>query len=133
MEIGTLCYHNLSKPTLITFNRNDPLVSYEFELIKSTLEIESTLHWVLRFQRNIDHSLAHEDGSYKALFTERGNLRRLCTIIPLAFFALISGVTLAAFYLNIILVQVGITKPLTQVCTLLLNITGNVEPIDLSS
>ena len=40
MEIGLFCYNDLLQSILNNSNRNDPLVSYEFELIKATLEVE---------------------------------------------------------------------------------------------
>ena len=80
--------------------RNDPLVRYEFEEIKAAIEFDRTV------ASNI---------GWKSLVTKPGNLKRMRIIVAIAFFSQWSGNGLASYYLNVILDDIGVTDPDTQV------------------
>jgi len=80
-------------------NKNDALVLYEFNEIKTAIEYDRTV------SANV---------GYKSLFTTPGNLRRMRIIIAIAFFSQWSGNGLGSYYLNKILTDIGITDPTTQ-------------------
>ncbi|KAF5390833.1 hypothetical protein D9757_004450 [Collybiopsis confluens] len=80
-------------------NRDDPLVQYEFNEIKSAIEY--------------DRVVAANVG-WKSLFSTPGNRRRMRIIIAIAFFSQWSGNGLASYYLNKILDDINITDSTTQ-------------------
>jgi hypothetical protein len=65
----------------------DPLLAWEMAEIKTVIEAEEQAN------RN----------DWKVLFTDKGNLRRLRIIVPLAFFSQWSGNGLVSYYLTLIL------------------------------
>ena len=77
----------------------DPLVAFEYEEIKEALRIERE---------------AEKGSSWKALFTKRGNLRRLRVIVALGFFSQWSGNGLVSYYLTLVLDGIGIKATGTQ-------------------
>jgi sugar porter (SP) family MFS transporter len=72
---------------------SDPLVEFEYNEIKEALRIEKE---------------ANRGSSYKALFTTRGNLKRMRVIIAIAFFSQWSGNGIVSYYLNKALDGIGI-------------------------
>lgn len=73
---------------------NDPLIAFEMGEIKAAIHAD----------------LEANNTSWKELFTNKGNLRRLRIIIPLAFFSQWSGNGLVSYYLTLILSSIGITS-----------------------
>ncbi len=80
-------------------NSDDPLIAFEYEEIKAALALEAE---------------AKGASSWKALFTTRGNLRRMRIIIAIAFFSQWSGNGVVSYYLNKVFDGIGITDPGTQ-------------------
>lgn len=80
-------------------DRNDPLVQYEFDEIKTAIE----------FDRTVTSNVG-----WKSLFTKRGNLKRLRIIVAIAFFSQWSGNGLVSYYLNKVFDAIGITDPTIQ-------------------
>lgn len=76
-------------------------MQYEFQEIKAAIE----------FDRNVAANVG-----WKSLVTNAGNRRRMRIIVAIAFFSQWSGNGLASYYLNVILDDIGITDPDTQVC-----------------
>jgi hypothetical protein len=76
-------------------NRDDPLVAFEYDEIKEALRLEKEVA---------------RASSYKSIFTNKGNLKRMRIIIALAFFSQWSGNGLVSYYLNIVLDGIGITS-----------------------
>jgi len=75
------------------------LVLYEFEEIKSALELDRTV------SANV---------GWKSLFFTPGNRKRMRIIIALAFFSQWSGNGLVSYYLTRVMIQIGIVDPTTQ-------------------
>ncbi|KAJ3800534.1 hexose transporter [Lentinula aff. detonsa] len=80
-------------------NRDDPLVQYEFNEIKTAIEYDRTV------AANV---------GWKSLFNTPGNRKRMRIIIGIAFFSQWSGNGLASYYLNQILNDIDIKDPTTQ-------------------
>ncbi|KAF9071986.1 hexose transporter [Rhodocollybia butyracea] len=80
-------------------NRDDPLVQYEFNEIKTAIDY--------------DRTVASNVG-WKSLFATSGNRKRMRIIIAIAFFSQWSGNGLASYYLNKILDDINITDSTTQ-------------------
>jgi hypothetical protein len=80
-------------------DESDPLIDYEFNEIKGAIDLERS---------------AIEGSSWKSLFTNRGNLRRLRVIVAIAFFSQWSGNGIASYYLHTVLNGIGITSASTQ-------------------
>jgi len=80
-------------------NDQDPLVQYEFNEIKASIELD----------RNVAKSVG-----WKTLFATPGNRRRMRIIIALGFFSQWSGNGLVSYYLNKVFDTIGITDPTTQ-------------------
>jgi sugar porter (SP) family MFS transporter len=80
-------------------NRNDPLVRYEFNEIKTAIDYDRTV------AANV---------GYKSFISSPGNLKRMRIIVAIAFFSQWSGNGLASYYLNQILTDIGITDATTQ-------------------
>jgi len=80
-------------------NRDDPLVQYEFNEIKTAIEYDRTV------AANV---------GWKSLFATPGNRKRMRIIIAIAFFSQWSGNGLASYYLNKILDDINITDSTTQ-------------------
>ncbi|KAI0266089.1 general substrate transporter [Gloeopeniophorella convolvens] len=91
--IHTLAYYHADG------NEQDPLVIYEYEEIKAALELDRTVG------KNV---------GWKALFTTRGNLKRLRIIVALAWFSQWSGNGLVSYYLTKVLNNIGITSATDQ-------------------
>ena len=79
--------------------RQDPLVQYEFEEIKATLE----------FDRTVTNNIG-----WKSLLMTPGNRKRVRIIVAIAFFSQWSGNGLVSYYLNKVFDAIGITDPTTQ-------------------
>lgn len=73
----------------------DPLVMYEYDEIKQSLSAEKE---------------ASSSSSWKDLFTNKGNLRRLRIILAISFFSQWSGNGLVSYYLTKVLNGIGITS-----------------------
>ncbi|KAK7447455.1 hypothetical protein VKT23_014164 [Stygiomarasmius scandens] len=80
-------------------NRDDPLVRYEFEEIKASID----------FDTNVAANVG-----WKALFSTPGNRKRMRIIIAIAFFSQWSGNGLASYYLNKILDDINIKDATIQ-------------------
>ncbi|WOO79084.1 Lactose permease [Vanrija pseudolonga] len=76
-------------------DENDPLAMFEYEEIKSSIEREKEMS---------------AQSSWKALFTERANLRRIRIIVAISFFSQWSGNGLVSYYLAVVLEGIGITS-----------------------
>lgn len=87
-------------------NEQDPLVQYEFEEIKTTLDLDREV------QKNV---------GWKALIATPGNRKRMIIIVALAWFSQWSGNGLVSYYLNKVFTSIGITSHPIQ-----LMITGYV-------
>lgn len=83
-------------------DEQSPLIQWEMDEIRQGVEMERQGRISLwrKFYRMI--------GEWRYL-------KRVLIIVMLVLFCQLSGVTLAAFYLNVILFQVGVTNPRTQV------------------
>jgi MFS family permease len=81
-------------------NYEDPLVKYEFEEIKSAIELDRTVN---------------ENVSWMSLFNTPGNRRRMRVIIGIGFISQWSGNGLVSYYLNKVFDILGITNPTIQV------------------
>lgn len=92
--LGILAYYHADG------NEEDPLVKYEFEEIKSAIELDRTVN------ANI---------GWKSLVATPGNRRRMRIIIAIAFFSQWSGNGLVSYYLNKVFDVIGITDPTIQV------------------
>ena len=79
--------------------RQDPLVQYEFQEIKAAI--------------NYDRTVVSRIG-WKQYIMNKGNLKRMRILIPIAFFSQWSGNGLVSFYLNKVFNAIGITDPTTQ-------------------
>jgi MFS family permease len=84
---------------LTSHHRKDPLVVYEYEEIKASIELDQLN------ERNV---------GWKSLFSTPGNLKRLRIFGALAFFSQWSGNGLVSYYLTKVLNNIGITNPRTQ-------------------
>ncbi|KAF9002557.1 general substrate transporter [Cyathus striatus] len=80
-------------------NAADPLVQYEFQEIKASLELDK------ESQRNV---------GWMSLIRTPGNRKRMRIIVAIAFFSQWSGNGLASYYLNKVLDAIGITDPTIQ-------------------
>ncbi|KAJ3826684.1 hexose transporter [Lentinula raphanica] len=80
-------------------NRDDPLVQYEFNEIKTALDYDRTI------AANV---------GWKSLINTPGNRRRMRIIVGIAFFSQWSGNGLASYYLNQILNDINIKDSTTQ-------------------
>ena len=80
-------------------HRNDALVQYEFNEIKSAIEF--------------DRAVAANVG-WKSFVTSPGNRKRLRIIVAIAFFSQWSGNGLVSYYLNRVFDAIGITSSTTQ-------------------
>jgi len=80
-------------------NEEDPLVKYEFEEIRASIEL--------------DRTVASNVG-WSALWKTKGNRKRMRIIIALAFFSQWSGNGLVSYYLTKVFDTIGITNPTTQ-------------------
>jgi sugar porter (SP) family MFS transporter len=80
-------------------NRDDPLVQYEYEEIRASVELDK------QFKDQV---------GYKTLFATPGNRKRMITIIGIGFFSQWSGNGLVSYYLNKVFDAVHITDPTTQ-------------------
>ena len=92
-----------SRPDLlyvILAHRDDPLVQYEYEEIKASLEL--------------DRGVACNVG-WSSLFATVGNRKRMRIIIALAFFSQWSGNGLVSYYLNQVFETIGIRDATVQV------------------
>jgi len=76
----------------------DPLATFEFNEIKSTLAFEKE----------------HGNGSWLSLFATKGNRHRLWIVVTISIFAQATGTTLVGYLLHAVLDGVGITNPRTQ-------------------
>ncbi|WOO79092.1 Lactose permease [Vanrija pseudolonga] len=74
---------------------NDPLIQFEYNEIKETIRMDNE---------------AKNSTSWKSLFTEKANLRRMRIIIAIAFFSQWVGNGLISYYLTLLLKGVGITS-----------------------
>ncbi|KZS87251.1 general substrate transporter [Sistotremastrum niveocremeum HHB9708] len=92
-------------------NREDPLVQYEYEEIKTAIEFDRTV------AANV---------GYRSLFATPGNRRRMRIIIAIAFFSQWSGNGLVSYYLSKVFDTIGITDPTTQ-----LGINGGLQIYNL--
>ncbi|KAL4066993.1 general substrate transporter [Scleroderma yunnanense] len=103
--LQTLAYYHADSNELSiqTANRQDPLVQYEFEEIKASIDFDRTV------AANV---------GWKSLIATPGNRKRMRIIVALAFFSQWSGNGLVSYYLNKVFNQIGITGSSTQ---LLLN------------
>ena len=100
-------YATISNPSIPQFMtclcREDPLVKYEYEEIKASIEFDRTV------AANV---------GWLSLFKTVGNRKRMRIIIAIAFFSQWSGNGLVSYYLNQVFNTIGITDPTTQVnCT----------------
>ncbi|THV00456.1 general substrate transporter [Dendrothele bispora CBS 962.96] len=84
---------------LLTADREDPLVRYEFEEIKASID----------FDKNVAANVG-----WKALIQTPGNRKRMRIIVAIAFFSQWSGNGLASYYLNKILDDINITSATIQ-------------------
>lgn len=89
----------LPQDILLVSLRQDPLVQYEFEEIKATLE----------FDRTVTNNIG-----WKSLLMTPGNRKRVRIIVAIAFFSQWSGNGLVSYYLNKVFNDIGITDPTTQ-------------------
>jgi len=80
-------------------NEQDPLVVYEFEEIKSAIELDRTV------AANV---------GWKSLIATPGNRKRMRIIVAIAFFSQWSGNGLVSYYLKSVFEHIGITNPTTQ-------------------
>ncbi|KAJ9110855.1 hypothetical protein QFC19_001364 [Naganishia cerealis] len=80
-------------------DHDDPLAAYEFDEIKTALQIEKE---------------ANASSSFKSLFVGKGNRRRMLVIIAIAFFSQWSGNGLVSYYLSKVLAGIGIKDSETQ-------------------
>ena len=80
-------------------DEQDPLIQYEYEEIKATI--------------NIDRTVAASIG-WTSLIKTPGNRKRLTIIVALAWFAAWSGNGLVSYYLNEVFKTIGITDSTTQ-------------------
>jgi hypothetical protein len=86
--------------SVVHLRREDPLVRYEFEEIKASIEFDRTV------AANV---------GWLSLFKTVGNRKRMRIIIAIAFFSQWSGNGLVSYYLNQVFNTIGITDPTTQV------------------
>lgn len=75
------------------------MVIYEFEEIKSAIELDRTV------AANV---------GWKSLISSPGNRKRLRIIVAIAFFSQWSGNGLVSYYLNKVFENIGITSTFTQ-------------------
>lgn len=87
-------------------NDQDPLVQYEYDEIKTSLELDQEV------TKNV---------GWKALVATPGNRRRMTIIVALAWFSQWSGNGLVSYYLNKVFDSIGITSAPVQ-----LAITGGL-------
>jgi MFS family permease len=80
-------------------NMDDPLLAFEYEEIKEALRMEKE---------------AKNTSSYKAMFTTKGNLKRMRVIVAIAFFSQWSGNGVVSYYLSLVLKGIGITTEFEQ-------------------
>ncbi|PAV15195.1 hexose transporter [Pyrrhoderma noxium] len=80
-------------------NEQDPLVQYEYEEIKTAIELD----------RHVSKNV-----SWKSFVTTPGNRRRMRIILAIAFFSQWSGNGLVSYYLNKVFDSIGITSATTQ-------------------
>ncbi|PCH35315.1 general substrate transporter [Wolfiporia cocos MD-104 SS10] len=80
-------------------NELDPLVQYEFNEIKTAIELD----------RELDRNTG-----WKSLITTKGNRRRMIIIVAIAWFSQWSGNGLVSYYLNKVFDTIGITSPTIQ-------------------
>ena len=80
-------------------NEQDPLVQYEYEEIKATIDLDKTV--------------ASSVG-WMTLIKTPGNRKRLAIIVAIAWFSQWSGTGLVSYYLNQVFNTIGITNPATQ-------------------
>ncbi|KAJ7659099.1 general substrate transporter [Mycena polygramma] len=100
-------------------DENDPLVRYEFDEIKSAMELDLTgKHPRFNCGDSAEQLTVAANIGWRSFLTSPGNLKRVRIIIAIAFFSQWSGNGLASYYLNKVLSDIGITNPTTQ---LLLN------------
>lgn len=76
-------------------HEEDPLVQYEFEEIKTAIELDRTI------SQNV---------GYRSLFATPGNRKRMRIIVAIAFFSQWSGNGLVSYYLGKVFDAIGITK-----------------------
>lgn len=76
----------------------DPLIDFEVSEIKTAIDSERVA----------------KGTSWKSMFTNRGNLRRLRVIVAIAFFSQWSGNGIASYYLHTVLDGIGVTNASTQ-------------------
>ena len=79
-------------------DRNDPLASFEFQEIQSTLTFEKE----------------HSTGSWLDLVRTKDNRHRTWVVLTCAFASQASGTTLTGYYLAVVLRGVGVTNPQHQ-------------------
>lgn len=104
-------------------DRNDALIQYEFNEIKTAIDYDRTgvhFSYLATFNRLTKLIVVSANVGYKSLFTTPGNLKRMRIIIAIAFFSQWSGNGIGSYYLNKILTDIGITDPTTQVPTSLI-------------
>jgi hypothetical protein len=92
--------HALDFLYVIPAHRDDPLVKYEYEEIRASLEL--------------DRGVASNVG-WSSLFATVGNRKRMRIIIALAFFSQWSGNGLVSYYLNQVFETIGIKDATVQV------------------
>ncbi|OCH89637.1 general substrate transporter [Obba rivulosa] len=80
-------------------NEEDPLVQYEFNEIKTSIELD----------RDVSKNVG-----WKALIATPGNRKRMIIIVALAWFSQWSGNGLVSYYLNKVFATIGITSPTIQ-------------------
>lgn len=78
---------------------SDPLAKYEFDECKAAIDLERE---------------ASQSSTWLSLFKGRGNLKRMRIIIAIAFFSQWSGNGLVSYYLNSVLISVGVAKAETR-------------------
>ena len=91
--LDTLAYYHADG------NKEDPLVQFEYEEIKATIEL--------------DNAVAASVG-WMTLIKTSGNRKRLTIIVALAWFSQWSGNGLVSYYLNKVFETIGITDPTIQ-------------------
>ena len=91
--LDTLAYYHADG------NKEDPLVQFEYEEIKATIEL--------------DNAVAASVG-WMTLIKTPGNRKRLTIIVALAWFSQWSGNGLVSYYLNKVFETIGITDPTIQ-------------------
>ncbi|KAJ6615099.1 hexose transporter [Mycena sp. CBHHK59/15] len=91
--LKTLAYYHADS------NEDDPLVRYQFEEIKATIEF--------------DRAVAANVG-WKSFLSSPGNRKRVRIIIAIAFFSQWSANGLVSYYLNKVLTSIGIIDPTIQ-------------------